>query len=104
MNTEDIKSFIQKTHADGEALLSASEMIFQLSRLGIWILGALGAIATLISTQIGFGAAIGTLISTLVSCFLLYVLSIFLKYACKVFVNISYASARVLEINSNNTN
>jgi hypothetical protein len=101
MNNDEMKLFVQKTRTDGEAMLSASEMIFQLSRLGIWILGALGGIATLISIQISIGAAFGTLISTLLGCFLMYVVSIFIRYACKVFVNISYACTATLEKSSN---
>ncbi len=98
MNSQDIKSLAVKAREDGSRLFGVCELIYMISIIGVWIVGIVGVLTTVIAiAQAGllFGVAIG--FSFFIFCAVIYVGAVLSTHVAKVLVHTSFASVAIIE-------
>lgn len=103
MNKQDLSSLSQKTREDGKRLFGVCEFLYKAAIVIIWIIAAIGFIASLSTFSSSITLSLGILLITAAFCFVNYMLAVLSTHVAKVLVHNSFASLGLLEYFINNS-
>lgn len=97
MEKIDFEILSRRTKADGKRLFDVCELIYKLAIFIIWIVAAIGTIATIMALQKSAAVALAVGLGTAIFCFLNYMLAVLSTHVAKVMVHNSFATLGLLE-------